>query len=237
MSTETPDLMGALTDRLGRRPSPITMPGNRKGQAPGNKGLRRKPEPLSREEVLAIIRQTSRRGLGGARDRALIITLWRCSLRIAEALDLEPRDLDLEHGFLRVRNGKGNKWRMVAVDSTADKALRAWLDVRARIPNMPTSGGTVFCTITQPQPGTRMGAPAFRSKLKLLAARAGVERDVYPHQLRHTGARDMVVDGMGLLVVKEQLGHEHISTTEHYVGRLLPNQFIKQVHGRPEVEI
>lgn len=229
--------MAIFTDRLGRRPSPITMPGYRAGQPPANKGRRRKPEPLSQDEVLAILRQTSRRGYGGARDRTLIVTLWRCALRISEALDLEPRDLDLDHGFMRVREGKGGKWRMVAVDPTADKALRDWLEVRSRIPAMPEKGGKVFCTISRPEPGTRMGAPAFRTKLKLLAARAGVERDVYPHQLRHTSARDMAEDDLGLLVIQAQLGHAHISTTEHYIGQLGQAQWLDRARARPEIEI
>lgn len=236
-TTTTPDLIGLFSrDRLGRVRSPITMPGYRRGQAPANKGTRRQPEPLAREEVIAIIKQTSRRGLGGFRDRALIVLLWRCGLRITEALDLRVRDLDLDHMFLRVQHGKGNKYRMVALDETTVKELREWLRLRDMIPGLPASA-PVFCTISQPAPGGRMGAPQFRSKLKILAQRAGVDRDVYPHQFRHTCARDLIEDGLSVLVVQEQLGHEHATTTEHYIGRLMPRDRLKAIHGRPNVEI
>jgi integrase/recombinase XerD len=82
-----------------------------------------------------------------------------------------------------------------------------------------------------------MGAPQFRSKLKLLAERAGVDRDVYPHQFRHTCARDLVNDGFSILVVQEQLGHEHVATTEHYIGRLMPRDRLRLIHGRSGVEL
>lgn len=239
MSVQAPDLMGIFRDRLGRPPSPITMPGYRKGEAPANKGRRRSPEPFTKAEVLAIVRETSRRGHAGWRDRALIITLWRTGLRISEALDLRVRDLELEHGFLRVRHGKGDKFRIVAIDHDAVDVLADWLGRRAGIPGI-ASGGFVFCTISQPMPGSRMGAPQFRTKLKLLADRAGIDKDlddVYPHQLRHTHATDLVLEGHSLLVVKDQLGHDHLSTTEHYVGRLAPSHRLKVLHDRPGFEI
>lgn len=215
------------------------MPGYRKGAPPANKGRRRDPEPFTQEEVRAIVRQTSRRGPAGFRDRALIVVLWRCGLRISEALDLRPRDLELEHGFLRVRHGKGDKFRIVAIDSGAKEVLADWLRRREEVPNMKR-GGHVFCTISQPEPGGRMGAPQFRTKLKLLAERAGIDKDlddVYPHQFRHTHATELVMEGTPLTVVKEQLGHDHLSTTEHYVKRIAPIHLLKALHDRPEFRI
>jgi integrase/recombinase XerD len=215
------------------------MPGYREGQAPANKGKRRNPEPFTKDEVLAIVRQTSRRGHAGWRDRALIIVLWRTGLRISEALDLRIRDLELEHGFLRVRHGKGDKFRIVAIDPDAVTVLKEWLERRAEIPGIKP-GGHVFCTISQPAPGGRMGAPQFRTKLKQLAERAGIDKhveDVYPHQFRHTHATEMVLEGHSLLLVKDQLGHDHLSTTEHYVGRLAPAQRLRALHERPGFEL
>lgn len=240
MTTPTPDLMEMFRDRLGRRPSPIVMPGYRRGQPPATKGRRREPDPFTKEEVLAIVRETSRRGYGGWRDRALIIVLWRCGLRISEALDLKVRDLDLEHGFLRIRYGKGDKAGLVVIDPDAIEVLNQWLERRSRIPGIEPGRGYVFCTISQPAPGGRMGAPQFRTKLKLLAERAGIDRDVddvYPHQFRHTAATDLALEGHSLPVIKEQLRHEHITTTERYIKRCAPTRLLQELQNRPGFEI
>lgn len=234
--TQTPDLTGAFRDRLGRKPSPITMPGYRRGEAPANKGRRRAPEPLTGAEIAAIIAQTSRRGHAGARDRALIVVLWRCGLRISEALNLKIRDVDLDRLFLRVRHGKGDRDRIVGIDPKAADELRSWLERRERITGVGTTG-YVFCTISAPGAGGRLGAPQFRSKLKLLAERAGIERDVYPHQFRHTHATELSYEGQPIAVIRDQLGHRYLSTTELYLARIAPTQRLQAIHDRPDFNL
>jgi len=77
---------------------------------------RRPPEVLSEAEAIALIKACSTRAPTGVRNRALIAVLWRCGLRISEALALELRDVDLEAGTVRVRHGKGDKSRTVGID-------------------------------------------------------------------------------------------------------------------------
>ena len=71
-----------------------------------NKGKKLPPEPLTQDEVLALMDACSRRAPTGRRDRALICVLWRAQLRISEALALKPADLD-ERGAIRILHGKG----------------------------------------------------------------------------------------------------------------------------------
>jgi integrase/recombinase XerD len=208
------------------------MPGYRKGVPAVDKGRRRPPEPLTRDEVLAILRATDPSLLGGCRDRALIVLLWRTGLRIKEALDLEPWDLDLAAGFLRVRHGKGDKDRVVAIDPAAVPHITAWLDRRAAIPHLPPRA-PVFCTFTQPFPGEPIGAPQVRGRLKLLAERAGVEKRVHPHGFRHTHATELAMEGIPLNVIKDQLGHDSLAVTERYIARLAPTERLKKMHDRP----
>jgi site-specific recombinase XerD len=215
------------------------MPGYRKGQPPANKGRRRTPDPFTQDEIVALVKQTSRRGHGGARDRALIVVLFRCGLRISEALNLRVRDVDLERGLVRVRHGKGDKDRIAAIDVDAAEILRGWLERRAGIPGIGP-GGYVFCTISQPAPGGRMGAPQFRTKLKLLAERAQLDRDrvdVIPHNMRHGHATELAHEGKPLTVIQQQLGHEHLSTTEGYIRRIAGAQLLAAMHDRPELGI
>jgi len=154
-------------------------------------------------------------------------------LRIREALDLKLEDLDLEGGFLRVMHGKGDRFRIVGIDPSAVTVIREWLGRRATIPNLPARTAPVFCTIMQPAPGGHLGQPAVRDKLKVLAQRAGIEKRVHPHGFRHTHATELALENMPLYVIKEQLGHQYISTTERYIARLAPVHRLKYVHERP----
>ena len=99
------------------------------------------PEPLTTDECRRLIAACSPRCPTGLRNRALIVALWRGGLRCSEALGLHPRDLD--DGVLRVRRGKGGKYRTVAVDPEAWVVLQAWLERKARV----GIGGPVFSTL------------------------------------------------------------------------------------------
>ena len=76
---------------------------------PANKGRKLPPEPLTQEEVKALIRACSKRAVTGIRNQALIVVLYRAGLRISEALALMPKDLDAQASTIRVLHGKGDK--------------------------------------------------------------------------------------------------------------------------------
>jgi integrase/recombinase XerD len=84
-----------------------------------NKGITFPPEPLTRDETLALMKACSRRAPTGIRDRALICLLWRGQLRISEALALKAADFDASACTLRVLRGKGKKSRVVVIDQTS----------------------------------------------------------------------------------------------------------------------
>src|SRR5262249_4758774 len=79
--------------------------GNRKGQAPANRGRKLPPEPLTADEIAALLKACSARSTTGLRHRALIVLLWRGQLRVSEALGLVPKDLDQQAGTVRVLHG------------------------------------------------------------------------------------------------------------------------------------
>lgn len=89
------------------------------------------PETLTDPEVRSLLDCCSPTSATGIRNRALIAILYRAGLRISEALDLYPNDIDLERGAIRVLNGKGGKARVVGVDRGALAILERWRDVRA----------------------------------------------------------------------------------------------------------
>jgi site-specific recombinase XerD len=198
----------------------VTLAEYRIGRAPANKGRKFPPEPLKPREVLALV-DACGRGAAGKRDRALIVTLWRSGLRVSEALALYPKDVDLEDGEIAVLHGKGDRDRVVCIDAMACAVIGAWMDERRRM----GLGGRVplFCVISRPSVGAPMHSAYIRNKLKDLAARAGIEKRVHPHGLRHTHAFELAGEHVDLRVIQEQLGHTELATTARYVNHLNPS--------------
>jgi site-specific recombinase XerD len=201
------------------------------GKPAPNAGKKYPPEVLTPNEVLAILQQCSPRTTTGLRDRALIVVLWRCGLRIAEALDLEHRDINLVEGMITVRSGKGDKRRIVGIDEQACAVIGKWLEHRATRLALPESG-TVFCTIQLPTRGGQLAAQTFRSKLKLLGKQAGIKKRVHPHGLRHTHAYELMKEGVPLMIIQKQLGHTELSMTAKYMDHLNPREVVAALTSR-----
>ncbi len=184
------------------------------------------PEVLTDEEVGRLLRACSRRAPTGLRNRALIAVLYRAGLRISEALDLFPKDVDLEAGSIRVLRGKGGRPRTVGIDPAAGAVLERWLEARTKL----GLGGRrpVFCTLG----GARMGAAYIRVLFPRLARRAGIEKRVHAHGLRHTHAAQLRVEGVDIGIISRQLGHRSIATTARYLDHIAPQQVIEAMRGR-----
>lgn len=219
----------APIDRRGYYRSPVTLASYHIGKAPANKGRRFPPEPLTPTEVLALLAACGR-GACGKRDRALIVVLWRAGLRISEALALMPKDLDVAGGRLAVLHGKGDRSRVVAIDAMSCAVISEWLDERRRL----GLGGRhpVFCVVSEPTRGRPMHAAYARNKLKELGARAGIEKRVHPHGLRHTHAFELAGEGVDLRYIRAQLGHTNLAVTARYVEHLNPSERVEALRSR-----
>ena len=213
----------------GRRRSYVTVPGYRLGMKPANAGKRYPAEPLSKDEIHRLLK-ASGRGYAGARNRALWVMLWRCGLRIAEALALYPRDLDLEAGTVTVLHGKGDRRRVVGIDPEAAAVVAQWID-RRRLIEL-TGRSPLFCVISWPNIGKPMQASCAREAIKDAARRAGIERRVHPHALRHTHAFELANEGVPVHVIRAQLGHKSLATTARYIDHLAPRQVIDAMRAR-----
>jgi site-specific recombinase XerD len=222
---------GAAAEPRLRGRSPVTMPGYRAGMKPANAGRKFPAEVLSNAEISRLLAACSRRGPTGLRNRAVIVVCWRAGLRIAEVLALEPRDLDVDLGTITVRHGKGNKRRVLGLDPEALAVVERWLQVRAQL-DVPPRSGPLFCTITRGQLGHPVGDAYFRDALKLLARRAGIQKRVHPHGLRHTFAVNLLREGVDLVTIQKALGHNSLQTTARYVDHLHPQLLVEAMRGR-----
>jgi integrase/recombinase XerD len=183
------------------------------------------PEVLSEadmERLLAVEFDDTPRGL---RDRAILEIFYAGGLRLAELAGLREEMLIRDERFLRVI-GKGNKERIVPLGRKALEALDAWLD-RGR-PSFVTarSGGEIFLG----QNGTRLTTARVQQIVKEIARRAGIEKNVYPHLLRHSFATHLLSHGADLRVIQELLGHASLATTQIYTH--VDGTRLRDIHRR-----
>ncbi len=207
----------------------MTLPGYRAGQKPPNYGRTFPAEILTPAEIGRLLAACGR-GPAGLRARALIVVMWRGGLRCQEALDLELRDVDREAGTLTVRHGKGNKRRVVGLDPQAFAVLEQWLANRQAL--LVPRGSRVFCTITQPGAGRPLGAAYWREAIKRLGQRAGIEKRVHCHGLRHTHAVELMREHTNVLTISRQLGHSNIAITQRYLDHLEPGEVVEVMQQR-----
>jgi site-specific recombinase XerD len=213
-------------DRRGYYRSPVTLASYRLGKPAANKGQKFPPEPLTPEEVYALM-DACGRGPAGLRNRALIMLMYRSGLRVGEALALRPKDVDLERGQVTVLHGKGDRWRVVALDPAACAVVDRWAATRRALG--VTGREPLFCVISQPTVGLPIHSVYVRDLLKKLAGKAGIEKRVHPHGLRHSYASYLMERGVPLATIQAMLGHGNLAVTERYMHRLNPAAELERV--------
>lgn len=182
-------------------------------------------EILSPEEVKALM-NAQNKGATGTRNKALIALMYRSGLRIAEALDLYAKDIDLEHNTIRVLHGKGDKARTIGVDDGALRFLEAWVTKRQ---GLGLNGKQpLFCQLD----GEPLAQSAVRESLKRSAAKAGIEKRVTPHGLRHTHAAELAQERVPMNLLQAQLGHSSIHTTDRYIKHIAPMEVVEAIKSR-----
>jgi len=142
-----------------------------------------------------------------AKHKALLMTLYGAGLRISEALNLKPGDIDSGRMFILVRGGKGNKDRLVKLSVNLLKVLREYW--KARRP-----GVWLFPQDSNSERAMESGT-AHRIVARS-ARRAGITRRVSPHTLRHSYATHLLEAGVDLRSIQMLLGHRNLKTTARY---------------------
>jgi site-specific recombinase XerD len=211
-------------------------------------------EPLDLDEIRALLKACSKKAPTGIRDAALIAVMYGAGLRVSEALNLLPRDLNAKDCSIRVRNGKGGKSRLVGMDPSAWALLDRWLDVRKQLGFNGGGKTPVFCTLKgtriAPQQINEMlyrraenaglgefinpktGKPFDKRDLSKKRAKYWVGKRVHPHGLRHTHAFELANENTPLHVIQQQLGHSNVGTTSRYIEHLNPKAVIDTIAKR-----
>lgn len=193
-------------------------------------GVKYPAEFLTRDEVLRLLAAWDNASPKSLRYRALVAVLYRGGLRISEALSLRMTDLFPIQGVVRIRHGKGDKARTVAIDSAAWCILKEYISRRATIGLSAEVelSGPVFCRGT----GRPIGQSAVLKELQRRAEVAGIGKRVHPHIFRHTHAVELREEGVDIAVIAKQLGHCNISTTAKYLDHLYPGAVAEAIAKR-----
>jgi integrase/recombinase XerD len=196
------------------------------------------------DELLAVVTGRSKTAL---RTRALLRVAHDAALRSAEVVKLRPADVDLATGSVNVRKGKGGRSRLIrdCLDPATCEAVAAWLALRDTF-GWDGRSAVLFGTFyTRPgrasgdnsaaKGGDPLDTSYLRRLLPKLAAKAKLTKDVSPHLLRHTRARDWSDRGVPVADIQAALGHRRLQTTAIYLARLAPAGMGASQHGRPMV--
>ena len=172
------------------------------------------PKALNRSELAAIFRQAANeakesKGLSRLAMWLAVEMLFATGIRVSELCGIRLRDLDLDGGIIRI-HGKGNRERLVyLVDSGVQALLKRYLKEHRGL--LPDSDALLLTSRTTP------ATPDFvRRNLHALVGRAGINKRVTPHMLRHSAATHLLEAGVDIRFVQRLLGHSSISTTEIY---------------------
>ena len=181
------------------------------------------PDVLTVEEISRLLVAPTLDDPLAFRDRAMLELAYGAGLRVSEWITVGVKDLLLEDKLVRVF-GKGSKERLVPIGRSAIGAVATY--VRELRPRLEKGGGKgILFLNARGEPLTRMGAWKI---LRRYVERAGIQKAVSPHTLRHSFATHLLEGGADLRAVQEMLGHADISTTQIYTH--VDREYLRQVH-------
>lgn len=181
------------------------------------------PKFLSISEVELLLESPAGDSAISFRDRAMLEILYATGMRVSELIGLRLGDLKLDIGCLNAF-GKGSKQRLIPLGEVALDILQKYLqNGRAQLLKAKKSEH-VFLNVR----GAKMSRQGFWKKLKEYALKAGIQKNIYPHIVRHSFATHLLENGADLRAVQTMLGHADISTTQIYTHVI--QERLKQVH-------
>jgi len=187
------------------------------------KAWKKLPTALSPSEVDRLLGVPRPDSFRGVRDAAILELMYSAGLRVSEVIAITVDSVNLKEGYVRCR-GKGDRERVVPIGSVAEMKLLRYLNERAGAKGAASQ--VLFLT--------RLGRGFTRRGLwklvKELARKAGIEKNITPHTLRHSFATHLLDGGADLRAVQEMLGHVDISATQIYTH--VGQERLRQVHAR-----
>ncbi|MEJ2466426.1 MAG: site-specific tyrosine recombinase XerD [Candidatus Thiodiazotropha sp.] len=182
------------------------------------------PKSLTETEVESLLEAPELDDPEGLRDRAMLELLYATGLRVSELVGLQPEQVSLTQGVIRV-TGKGGKERLVPMGDEA----QSWLERFNREGRTSLLGARLCQHLFPTRRGHGMTRQAFWYRIKKHAQTAGISKAISPHTLRHAFATHLLNHGADLRVVQLLLGHSDLSTTQIYTH--VARERLQQLHA------
>ena len=167
-------------------------------------------ETLTEAEVSRIFQATK-----NIKELAMISILAYSGIRNRSFCNLKLKDIDIGNNQIRVRKVKGKREYIANISSECINILLKYLEKHKKRPE-----DFLFTTKIR---DNKYKQSDIRKFVLTLSKRARIEKKVYPHLFRHSLASNMLNRGAGIILIKEQLGHDWIQSTENYLS-CFPNR-------------
>ncbi len=185
-----------------------------------HKAKRELPGILDSNEIILLLSQPDGKDYKSVRDRAMLELLYATGIKVSELIDLNAADINIEIGILHIVSEKHD--RIIPIYQGALKHLATYInDVRPVI-LQDFDGDKLFVNMN----GKPMSRQGFWKIIKQYAQKAGIDKDITPHTLRHSFAAHLLENGAQLKDIKEMLGHSDISSTQIY-AQLLKSKYMQ----------
>jgi integrase/recombinase XerC len=171
------------------------------------------PRFLEYEEVKKLLDTPPQDNWLGARDRAILETLYSTGIRVSELVALNMDDIDFLGEIVHIR-GKGKKERIAPIGSSALQVIQHYMEFRNK--RAQNNGNFDTRVLFVNKHGKRLSTRSVRRKMDKYLKMAGLDPAISPHTLRHSFATHMLNNGADLRSVQELLGHQSLSTTQVY---------------------
>lgn len=171
------------------------------------------PRFLDYEEIKKLLDTPPQDNWLGARDRAILETLYSTGIRVSELVALNMDDVDFLGEIVHVR-GKGKKERITPIGSSALQVIQYYMEYRNKRAQNNTNFDSKVLFVNKH--GRRLSTRSVRRKMDKYLKMAGLDPAISPHTLRHSFATHMLNNGADLRSVQELLGHQSLSTTQIY---------------------
>ena len=209
------------------------------------------PSVFSHDQLQSIFASIAVKSATGLRNRALLAVMFGAALRVAEATNLMPSDIDFEKNEVLVRHGKGDKSRRVGILQPLLPLIQCWLEKRTALGF--NGREPVFCTITDRAVGRTQKAEDCKDGTPKAAATYGIckagtaispayvrgllarlekkvpELRLHSHAFRHSLANLLVEKGETLTVISAQLGHSSTAVTDKYLKKVSPAELCARI--------
>jgi site-specific recombinase XerD len=169
---------------------------------------RKLPEALDREEVGKLLDQPETGTVLGLRDKAVLTLLYGTGIRASECAGLREQDINWDEKTIRVE-GKGGHERVIPMNEEVVHVLRQY--------RLARGGAKADEPFFRSREGNALSRNAIYERVRAAARKAGITKRVSPHKLRHSFATHLVQAGVGLVTLRDLLGHKQVTSTQIYI--------------------